>query len=290
MTTKVSSSENSLAAMCDVSRINQFSIGWFSAGITSAVACKMALELYPNIELYYIETGSAHPDNKRFISDCEKWYNAEIKTVKSRYFKNHFEVIEKTRYINGVDGARCTLELKKNVRYDLENLYSANLFNTKILTNQIFGFEFEKSQVNRAIRFMQQYPNSNPLFPLIEKGLDKNNCAGILLNAGIELPKMYELGYSNNNCIGCVKGGKGYWNKIRIDFPNNFEQMKELEIKVGHSCIKDVFLKDLQPNEGRMKDEIMPNCGHFCEVEFADLPDKNLFKVLNGEISIYQAA
>ena len=24
---------------------------------------------------------------------------------------------------------------------------------------------------------------------------------------GIEIPVMYRLGYNNNNCVGCVKGG-----------------------------------------------------------------------------------
>ncbi len=35
---------------------------------------------------------------------------------------------------------------------------------------------------------------------------------------------MYDLGYPNNNCIGCVKGGMGYWNKIRKDFPEVFQK------------------------------------------------------------------
>ena len=34
---------------------NGFVIAWWSAGITSAVACKMALEMYENVELYYID-------------------------------------------------------------------------------------------------------------------------------------------------------------------------------------------------------------------------------------------
>ena len=42
-----------------------------SCGVTSAVACKIALSLYEDVQLYYIETGSGHPDNHRFIIDCE---------------------------------------------------------------------------------------------------------------------------------------------------------------------------------------------------------------------------
>ena len=47
-------------------------IGWWSGGITSAVACRLAIEKYPNVRLIYIETGSHHPDTMRFKSDCEK--------------------------------------------------------------------------------------------------------------------------------------------------------------------------------------------------------------------------
>ena len=71
----------------------------------------------------------------------------------------------------------------------------------------------------------------------------------IISEAGIELPAMYRLGYSNNNCVGCVKGGMGYWNKIRKDFPDIFQRTVELENKAGHSCIKGKFLKDLKQNE-----------------------------------------
>lgn len=264
-------------------------VAWWSAGVTSAVACKMALEMYENVEIYYIHIDSAHKDNERFKKDCEKWYGVEIKPLKSKKYKDQFDVIEKTKHINGVNGARCTLELKKNVRFDFEKINSKSLFNDKIIINQVWGFEYTKTQINRAIRFGQQYPNTKPLFPLIEKGIDKNNCAGLIISQGIKLPEMYELGYNNNNCIGCVKGGKGYWNKIRIDFPDVFEKMSKLERNVGHSCIKNVFLDELKPDEGKHTKEIMPSCGIICEIEFSEIEDKNLEEVFSGKKTIYEA-
>jgi hypothetical protein len=51
--------------------------------------------------------------------------------------------------------------------------------------------------------------------------------------AGLMLPLMYRLGYHNANCIGCVKGGAGYWNKIRRDFPEDFEEMAQIEESIG---------------------------------------------------------
>jgi hypothetical protein len=55
----------------------------------------------------------------------------------------------------------------------------------------------------------------------------------MLWKAGIEIPAMYKMGYNNNNCIGCVKGGMGYWNKIRKDFPEVFNRMAVIEREVG---------------------------------------------------------
>ena len=108
--------ETALLGIAAVSGSDSFVLGWFSCGITSAVACKLALEQYERVEMYYMEIDTAHPDNERFISDCEKWYGQKINRIRSRKYKDQFDVIEKTGYVNGTNGARCTKELKKNVR------------------------------------------------------------------------------------------------------------------------------------------------------------------------------
>ena len=77
---------------------------------------------------------------------------------------------------------------------------------------------------------------------------------------------MYDMGYPNNNCIGCVKGGMGYWNKIRKDFPEVFERRAKQERMIGHSCIKGTFLDELDPNRGNINTEIMEDCGITCQL------------------------
>ena len=79
-------------------------IAWFSCGITSAVACKIALRDYEDVQLYYIAGMLVHPDNDRFISDCEKWYGQKINIVENGKYKNHFEVFKKKNYINSPYG------------------------------------------------------------------------------------------------------------------------------------------------------------------------------------------
>lgn len=264
---------------------------WWSAGITSAVACKIASELYENVQFIYIKLGKAHPDNERFKKDCEAWYGKKIWSVtNSKGYADQIDVIRKTGFVNGAGGARCTLELKKEVRFELERLLTPNLFSSTKIVHQVFGYEWDQRQVNRAIRFLQQYPAANALFPLIERKMNKANCAAVLLENRIELPWMYRNGYNNNNCIGCVKGGKGYWNKIRTDFPEVFFEMATAERLAGHSCIKDNFLDELKLGEGRRLKEVMPECGEFCEVELEDIEHKNVDKVMNGEMTVYEAA
>lgn len=73
------------------------------------------------------------------------------------------------------------------------------------------------------------------------------------------------LGYRNNNCIGCVKGGMGYWNKIRVTHPDVFERMAAEERRLGFS-LNTVFLDELRPDQGRYELEEDIECGVLCQV------------------------
>jgi len=115
-------------------------------------------------------------------------------------------------------------------------------------------------------------PEERHEFPLIEAGLSKADAHGILEQAGIARPVMYDKGYPNNNCVGCVKGGMGYWNKIRIDFPDVFKSRSLMERDIGHSCINGVFLDELDAEAGRDCKIILPECGAMCEAMTAPTP------------------
>lgn len=238
-------------------------IAWFSGGVTSAVATKLAVAKYHSVLPIFIETGSHHPDSKRFFDECQDWLGQTIMVVRDKRFKDHIDLVRKLRYVNGPYGAECSRTLKKRVRQSLEKVVEFD--------GQVFGFEFEKKEVNRAVRFKEQNPAAKPLFPLIDKKLNKAGCMAILEKAGIRVPEMYRLGFSNNNCIDCVKGGMGYWNRVRKEFPDWFDRMAEAEREVGRSCIKGVFLDELDPKRGRDEKQVLPECDLFCEIEAADI-------------------
>ena len=210
-----------------------------------------------------METGQHHPDHERYLKDCEELFGQRVHTVQSKKYSSAIDVCLQDKYVNGPAGARCTLKLKKELRWHIEKITKFDF--------QVFGFEYQKKEINRAIRFEQQYPDAKAVFPLIELKMNKEDCMRELMSHGIELPAMYKLGYSNSNCIGCVKGGMGYWNKIRQDFPEIFKRTAEMERTVGRSCIKGKFLDELDPEAGRHTDISLPQCGVVCPTELDGL-------------------
>ena len=226
---------------------------WFSCGAASACAAKLTLEQYPDAEILYCDTlAFEHPDNRRFIVDVEKWISKEIKILKSEKYQDIFDVFDKTGWLVGVGGARCTQELKRNVREQYQGVGDVH----------VFGFGVD--ELARLARFERDNPELYLMFPLRDAGMNKQDCLNMLMQAGIELPAMYKLGYKNNNCIGCVKGGKGYWNKIRVDFPESFERMAKFEREINARIFNDVWLDELPPDVGRYQSEFETECGVTC--------------------------
>lgn len=247
-------------------------IVWFSCGATSAVSAKIAVSTLDNVEVVYCDTGGEHPDNMRFLKDVGRWIDREVTILKNEKYKDHFDVFEKTRYLVGVNGARCTIELKKKMREQYQKADDVH----------IFGFSIEEQ--GRAKRLSDNFPELNLEFNLIDRGLSKPDCLALVEQSGIELPVMYKLGYSHNNCIGCVKGQMGYWNKIRKDFPEIFERMANLEREIGAAINKTyagdgerkvVYLDELTPDMGNPEKEPIIDCSLFCEMLKEDLSVSN---------------
>lgn len=236
---------------------------WFSCGATSAVATKIICQktIAPVI-IAYTEVEEEHPDNKRFLKDCEYWFGQDITILRNeKYGASIYNVFMREQYLVGPYGAPCTKHLKRNMREAFQQPDDVH----------VLGFSVEEA--TRAEQFEERNPKLTCRFPLIEQQLTKADCLGILDRSGITLPIMYSLGYEHNNCIGCVKGKKGYWNKIRVDFPETFERMAQMERKVGASILrengKNIYLDQLDPTAGRGQKEPSIECGVFCEQTLA---------------------
>lgn len=234
---------------------------WFSCGAASAVTARLVVDTYGKADLVfcYCDTGSEHADNFRFLREIEAWLGITVTVLKNAKFENHFDVIKKTGWINGPQGARCTLELKKKLREEFQR------------PGDIHYLGYTSEERERARRFDVSFSNIITEWILIDRGVTKEDCLGILWKSGLTIPVMYSMGYSHNNCIGCVKGGAGYWNRIRQDFPETFDRMLNLEKEIGASVLKNsdgskLYLSELPIDRGNMADEPPIICGLGCWV------------------------
>jgi hypothetical protein len=230
-------------------------IVWFSCGSSSAVAAKLVCERVPDaLVVYHDLSASEHSDNARFFEDVQCWIGREILRTTHPKYANIDEVFIGERALRFVHGAPCTRALKREAGAKLIDWHDT----------QVFGMTAEEG--SRIAAFEKHEPLLKTWWILRDFGITKKDCHERVLAAGIALPAMYRLGYKNNNCIGCVKGGKGYWNKIRVDFPETFARRAAQERLIGQPILRDVYLDELPPNAGRYASEPSLSCGVVCDL------------------------
>ncbi|KTT24227.1 hypothetical protein SB14R_10275 [Pseudomonas oryzihabitans] len=248
----------------------------FSCGAASAVATKLALAEYSathDVQIVNAFLANEHEDNRRFAQDCERWFGHPITVLRDeKYGADVLEVFRRERYIKGRKGAVCTKILKRRLLDNWKQPGDA----------MVLGYTAEETE--RLEDFRERNPDRPVIAPLIDRGLGKEDCKAMIQRAGIELPLMYLMGYENANCIGCVKGGEGYFRAIREDFPEQFEALCLIQDDLGPGSylFRDretnvrYSLRDIPPGPVRRNEKI-PSCSFFCELAEAE------FEVIDRE-------
>lgn len=230
-------------------------IVWFSCGAASACALKLTAHLNP-LAVYCDTSANEHQDNARFRADVERWTGVKIQVIKSEKFQTCEDVWEERQYMSGPNGAPCTVELKKVPRFHFQRADDTH----------VFGFTADEQ--DRLERFENDNSDMNLAWPLVTVGMSKADCFAMLKSEGIALPVMYQLGFKNNNCIGCVKAsGAHYWNLVRKHFPVIFRLRCEQSRRIGCRLVKvngvRVFLDELPPDADDGVEENV-SCGPQC--------------------------
>lgn len=244
-------------------------VRWLS-GAASAVATKLDLAEHPGGVVAHCETGSEDTDTDRFINDCETWLGVPIERLKSTQFADTWAVWEKRRYMSGIAGAPCTSELKVTPRLAFQLPGDVH----------VFGYTDDFRDRERARHFRLNYPDTVMVTPLIERYLNKSACLGVLMNAGLELPRVYAMGFANANCVPCVKAtSPDYWALVRREFPEQFARAAALSREIGARLVilrreggKNIrgFIDEV-PADQSVTDPIAPSCDFMCHIAGQDL-------------------
>ena len=228
-------------------------IGWWSGGVTSGITCKLIIDIYglDRVRLIFIDTKNEDDDTYRFKKDCEQFYGKKIETITAigKKYNNIQEVWTKHKSLNVAHGAICSSELKMKVRQEWEK--------TNAYTHQAFGFDIK--EIKRATAIKLNHAHTNPIFPLLMYGYEKQDCINIFNENNIRVPRTYELGFQNNNCFktGCVQGGIGYWQKMKDEYPEKFNAMADMEHKLTNMKGKPVTLSKDQSKKAKESDRTL---------------------------------
>lgn len=237
---------------------------WFSCGAASAVATRLVLCKGP-ASVVYCNTGSEHPDNERFLIDCERWFGQHVDQISSEKYTDTWDVWRRRRYLAGIEGAPCTVELKIIPRLAFQRPNDVH----------VFGYTADRADADRAKRFENTYPEVAVKFPLIDRGLTKEACLAMVKSAGIALPVLYGLGFKNNNCLPCSKAtSAAYWALVRKFFPEKFARManlsRELDVRLCRIDGERSFIDEI-PEGYPTTDPLVPSCDFLCHIAEQDL-------------------
>lgn len=235
---------------------------WFSCGAASAVAAKLAIAKYgSSVEVVYCDLSrDEDADNPRFRRDVEAWIGQSVTVIHSDRYASVEDVFAHRHYMSGPAGAPCTVEMKKIPRFAYQRPDDVH----------VFGFTAEEG--TRIAHFEANNPELHVSWVLRDAGMTKAQCFGRLELAGIALPKLYAAGFSNNNCLGCVKAtSPKYWNLVRTYAPDVFArraaQSRELGCRLTRVAGERIYLDELPADLDGPDEDIA--CGPECASQSA---------------------
>lgn len=224
-----------------------------SGGKASAWCANWAFANFAKDEiiLYFNDTKWEHPDLYRFLNDLSKYFDHSI-TYDSDG-RNPEQLFFDKKAIANNRMPFCSRILKAE---RLQKYYNHG-------DTIIFGIGIE--EMHRASRIIQVYKsvaeknNKWPklTFPLIREKTTTEEINQFLIDANIQEPLLYSLGFTHNNCSGgCVRAGKKQWKLLYEKLPEVYAERERAEKEIRKFLKKDISIfKDETLEEFRMRIE-----------------------------------
>lgn len=208
-----------------------------SGGKDSTALALHIKENYPNIhekiEYVFYDTGCDLEETYTYLNKIKVFIGKPITYVKPE--RSFEDIFYQTKILPNLFNRWCTVELKVKP-------------SIKFLKNKIITDGFEKIKLYVGIRadesyrkgvvlkskFEQQY--IEPVYPLIEDGIRKEDVNNILISSGINYPDYYKW-RSRNGCPFCPFQSLFDWVMLYEHHPDLFYKAVEYESKsnVGHT-------------------------------------------------------
>ena len=207
-----------------------------SGGVGSFLAAQRAIARFgqENVVLLFADTLIEDEDLYRFLDDSSAALGVPITRIADG--RTPWEVFRDVRYLGNTRIDPCSKVLKREL---LRKWIDDNCDPTSTVV--ALGIDWTESH-----RFERAAPRWLPWelwAPLCDEPLiDKADTPAALAALGIELPRLYKLGFPHNNCGGfCIKAGQAQFKLLHEKMPERYAECEAQEESL-RSLLGDVAI------------------------------------------------
>lgn len=199
-------------------------IVFYSGGIGSWMTANRVIEKCgkENVILLFTDTLIEDEDLYRFLDETAKDFGIPLTQIEEG--RTPWEVFKDSRWLGNSRLAQCSHVLKQKTA---EKWIKANYQPKECVL--YLGIDWTEEHRTKAPR--KNWSPYQVEFPMTEAPyLSKQDMLSELKKRGIEVPRLYNLGFSHNNCSGmCVRGGQGHFIHLLKTFPDRYEWLENYE-------------------------------------------------------------
>nr|WP_030500980.1 hypothetical protein [Micromonospora purpureochromogenes] len=196
----------------------------FSGGIGSFAAALRVAATHGTDDLVLLtaDTQVEDPDLWRFAAQAAEHIGVPLTVVADG--RTPFEVFADQRFLGNSRLAPCSVHLKQRP-------CRAWLREHTDPTDTVLHVGIDWSEQHRTGAVEAGWRPWPVVFPMCQPPLlSKQDMLAECRALGIEPPRLYELGFSHNNCGGvCVRAGQRHWLHLLRVFPDRFHEAEQRE-------------------------------------------------------------
>jgi hypothetical protein len=207
----------------------------FSGGIASWAAARRLVDQHgtDSVTLLFTDTMTEDADLYRFLDEAAADIGAPL--VRIADGRDIWQVFKDQRMLGNSRIDPCSAILKRNLsrRWLDEHAPDATL---------VFGYDW--TELHRFERTATRWAPRAVLAPLTEPPYRlRADWMADLNGRGIRTPRLYDLGFSHNNCGGgCVKAGAGHFTHLYRTLPDVYAQWEQNEQQIRDHLGRDVAI------------------------------------------------
>lgn len=199
-----------------------------SGGAASFAVAHLVCEKYgkENVVVAFCDTLIENEDLYRFLFEGMQKLGCYFYYIKDG--RTPYQVYRDVRYYANTRTAHCSDALKKDIfREIIERDFPVNEGHYLY-----FGFDWKEPQ--RYDRAVVNWPGYNVVSPLAEPPFySRKQVFQIIDDYDIEVPELYKLGFTHNNCDGmCPKGGQAHWALLLNKAPDKYARAEDEQEKL----------------------------------------------------------